>query len=191
MAGEGLIIGLFIVAISLVGTLLLGMDYLKKLGSWVVEKKIPIIAVIIWAIMLSLVVIREFNAAYANPLAMDPNYRVLFAPYYSSIVPRLYNLDYAALFVTSILAGFTIQEVDAVLFGFLSSVVLLLVSAVAYISWFIWYFLGLGALLDASVVTTIMWVAFLNVFRMVFPLAILAIFVGSIFGCIIRDFVYP
>jgi hypothetical protein len=161
------------------------------LGSWVKEKKIPIIAVIIWTIMLSLVVIREFNAAYANPLAMDPNYRVLFASYYSSIVPRLYNLDYVVVFVTSILAGFTIQEVDAVLFGFLSSVVLLLVSAVAYISWFIWYLLGLGALLDASVVTTIMWAAFLNVFRMVFPLAILAIFVGSIFGCIIRDFVYP
>jgi hypothetical protein len=191
MAGEGLIIGLFIAAISLAGSLLLGLDYLKKLGSWAKVNKIPIIVVVIWTVILSSLVIREYNAAYANPLAMDPNYRVAYAPSYSYLVPRLYSLDYVAIFVISILAGFAIREVDAVLFGFLSSVVLLLIGAIAYVSWFIWYILGFGALLDASMVTTIIWAAFLNVFRMIFPLAVLAAFLGGISGCIIRDFASP
>jgi hypothetical protein len=191
MADEGLIIGLFVVAISLAGSLFLGKDYLKKLGSWIEEKRIQIIIVVLWTVILSLVVIREFNAAYASPLAMDPDYRVAFAPSYSYLVPRLYGLDYVAIFVISILAGFAIREVDAVLFGFLSSGVLLLICVISYVSWFIWYILGLGTLLDASMVTTIIWAAFLNVFRMIFPLALLATFLGSISGCLIRDFTRP
>ena len=188
MADWGLMIGLFVVAVSLAGSLLLGKDYLKKLGSWIREKKVPIIVVVVWTVILSFVVIREFNVVYANPLAMDPDYRVAFAPSYSYLVPRLYGLDYVAIFVISVLAGFAIREVDAVLFGFLSCVMLLLVCVIAYVSWFIWYILGLGALLDASMVTTIIWAAFLNVFRMMFPLAVLATFLGSISGCILRDF---
>jgi hypothetical protein len=188
MADWGLMIGLFVVAVSLAGSLLLGKDYLKKLGSWIREKKVPIIVVVVWTVILSFVVIREFNVVYANPLAMDPDYRVAFAPSYSYLVPRLYGLDYVAIFVISVLAGFAIREVDAVLFGFLSCAVLLLVCVIAYVSWFLWYILGLGALLDASMVTTIIWAAFLNVFRMMFPLAVLATFLGSISGCILRDF---
>lgn len=188
MADEGLIIGLFVVAISLAGSLLLGKEYLKKLGSWIRDKRIPIIVVVIWTVILSFVVVREFNVAYSSPLAMDPNYRVAFAPSYSSLVPRLYGVDYVAIFVISVLAGFAIREVDAVLFGFLSSVLVLLIGVIAYVSWFIWYILGLGTLLDNSMVTTIIWAAFLNVFRMIFPLAILATFLGGIFGCVIRDF---
>jgi hypothetical protein len=188
MADWGLIIALFVAAVSLAGSLLLGKDYVKKLGSWIREEKVPIIVVVVWTVILSFVVIREFNVAYANPLAMDPDYRVLFAPSYSYLVPRLYGSDYVAIFVISVLAGFAIREVDAVLFGFLSCVVLLLVCVIAYVSWFIWYILGLGALLDASMVTTIVWAAFLNVFRMIFPLAVLATFLGGISGCILRDF---
>jgi hypothetical protein len=188
MADWGLMMGLSVVAVSLAASLLLGKDYLRKLGSWIREKKVPIIVVVVWTVILSFVVIREFNVVYANPLAMDPDYRVAFAPSYSYLVPRLYGLDYVAIFVISVLAGFAIREVDAVLFGFLSCVVLLLVCVIAYVSWFIWYILGLGALLDASMVTTIIWAAFLNVFRMIFPLAVLATFLGGISGCILRDF---
>jgi hypothetical protein len=168
--------------------LFLGKDYLRKLGSWLKEKKIALVVVAMWAVILSLVVIREFNVAYSSPLAMDPDYRVAFAPSYSSLVPRLYGLDYVAIFVISVLAGFAIREVDAVLFGFLSSLIVLLICVIAYVSWFIWYILGFGTLLDASMVTTIIWAAFLNVFRMIFPLAVLATFLGGIFGCVIRDF---
>jgi hypothetical protein len=191
IAWDLIVPGLIAIAISLAVFLFLGVRYLKRLCAWLGKKKAAIVVVFLWASLLSVVVIREYYLVYQDPRAMDPNYRVAFAPTYSMFLPRLYGLDYVTILVMSILAGFAIREIDEVLFGFLASVLLLFVIAVAYTSLFIWYVLGFGAVLDASFATTIIWAAFLNIYRMVFPLAVLAAFLGGISGSIIRDFVNP
>jgi hypothetical protein len=191
VAWDLIVPGLIAIAISLAVFLFLGVRYLKRLGAWLRSKKAAIVVVFLWAFLLSIVVIREYYVTYQSPSAMDPNYRVAFAPAYSTLLPRLYSLDYVTILVMSILAGFAIREIDEVLFGFLASVLLLFVIAVAYTSLYIWYVLGFGAVLDASFATTIIWAAFLNIYRMVFPLAVLAAFLGGIFGSIIRDVVNP
>jgi hypothetical protein len=162
---------------------------LMRVGSWLKERRIAILAVLVWTIALSLVIVREYNLVYSNPYAMDPHYRVAFAPSYSPLAPRLYELDYVAFLAASLLAGFAIRDIESVLYGFLLSILLSFFATVAYSSAFIWYVLDFGSLVDISFLTSVVWAAILTIFRMVFPIAVIAAFIGSIVGSIIRDFV--
>jgi len=164
---------------------------ITRLGSWLKRKKTVIIVVVLWTAILSIVVIGEYYSVYLSRNAMDQNYRVAFAPTYSQMAPRLYSFDYIIIILVSLLAGFAINDIEDALFGFLASVISCTIVSVAYSAFFIWYVLGFGAILDISFVSTILWAAFLNIFRMVFPLAVLMVFIASISGSIIRDYVQP
>jgi hypothetical protein len=181
---------LLVVAASLGAFLLLGNEYLKRLGAWVKGKSRTIVVVFLWTAALSFVVAREYALAYVN---MDPSYKVVFAPSLSTIgfVPLLHWSDYLVFLAVSVLAGFAIGDIESALFGFAASMILVFLTTVVYGTAFIWYVLDLGSLINTSFLTTVMWAAFLNVFRMVFPLAVIAVFFGSIVGSIIRDVVQP
>jgi hypothetical protein len=161
---------------------------LIRLGRWLRAKKVAILVVFLWTTALSFVAAREYALAYVN---MDPSYKVVFAPSLSTLgfVPLLYWPDYLVFLAVSVLAGFAIGDIESVLFGFAASMILVFLVAVVYGTAFIWYVLDFGSLVNISFLTTILWAAFLNVFRMVFPLAVIAAFFGSIVGSIIRDVV--
>jgi hypothetical protein len=161
---------------------------LTRFGRWLMAKRVTILVVFVWAVALALVEVREYNLAYSSPFAMDPAYRVAFAPSYSPLVPRLYITDYAVFLAASLLAGFAIRDIETVLYGFLLSILLSFSASVAYASAFIWYILDFGSVVDISFLTSVVWAAILTIFRMVFPLAVIAAFIGSITGSIIRDF---
>jgi hypothetical protein len=162
---------------------------LMRFGSWLKESRIAILTVLVWTIALSMVIVREYNLVYTSPIAMDPGYRVAFANSYSPLVPRLYGPDYLVFLAASLLAGFAIRDIETVVYGFLLSILLSFFVTVTYSSAFIWYVLDFGSILDISFLTSVVWAAILTIFRMVFPIAVIAAFIGSIVGSIIRDFV--
>lgn len=165
---------------------------LKRLADWVRTKRYVILIVCLWTAVLSFLTIWEYYALYENnPNLWYSGYKVAFEPTESQWIPRLYTLDYFVILVTSVLAGFAIASVEDTLFGFFASGILSTLIGVAYSTYFIWYVLDFGSMLDVSVLTTIVWAAVLNIFRMVFPLALLIVFLGSLFGSFFRGFVQP
>jgi hypothetical protein len=163
---------------------------LKRLSRWLKAKRVAILVALLWTAALSFLIAREYALAYDNLLAWNPDYKVAFAPTLSNFfVPRLDAADYVVFLTVSVLAGFAIGEIESVLFGFAASMMLAFLTTVVYGTVFIWYVLDFGSLVNLSFLTTIMWAAFLNVFRMIFPIAVITVFFGSIVGSIVRDVV--
>lgn len=164
---------------------------LKRIRSWLREKSRVILIVCLWTALLSFVISWEYYNLYqSNPFLLQPGYKVAFASAYATYIPKLYTLDYVVILAASLLAGYAIADVEDTLFGFLISGVLSILIGVAYSTFFIWYVL-FGSVLDPSMLETIMWLAFLNIFRMIFPVALLTVFLGSIFGSLFRGVVQP
>jgi hypothetical protein len=93
--------------------------------------------------------------------------------------------------VASLLAGYVIADVEDTLFGFLISSFLSTVISVAYSTFFIWYVLGFFRIVNSSFISEIVWAASLNIFRMIFPLGLLAVFLGGLFGAFLRGYIQP
>jgi hypothetical protein len=165
---------------------------LKRLARWIIARRFPILVVCLWTAVFSMTIVVEYYFLYeTNPYLRDPYYRLAYAPTYSIWIPRLYLVDYVIILAASLVAGFAINDVETTLFGFLASAVLSTVVGVIYAAYYIWYVLDFGSVLGPEFHTTIIWAAFLNVFRMIFPMAILITFLGSIFGSVIRGFIQP
>ena len=165
---------------------------LKRLGGWLKDKRHIVLIVCLWTTVFSSVIVWEYYSLYEKyPFLKSPGYAVAFAPTYSQYIPRLYSLDYIIVLAASVLAGFAIADIEETLYGFLASGILSTLISVAYSAFFIWYVLGFGTVLGSSFITTIMWAALLNVFRMIFPLALLVTFLGSIFGSFFRGLIQP
>jgi hypothetical protein len=165
---------------------------LKRVGRWIRDKRKVILIVCLWTAVLSSVTVWEYYNLYERyPFLKSPEYSVAYVPTYSQYAPKLYDLDYVVIIAASVLAGFAITDVEDTLFAFLASGFLSTLISVVYSTFFIWYVLGFGRVLDSSFITTIMFFALLNIFRMIFPLAVLATFVGSIFGAFLRGLVQP
>jgi hypothetical protein len=163
----------------------------KRFGRWLKDKRYIALIVCLWAAVLSSVTIWEYYSLYEKYPSLKIGYVVALAPTYSQYSPRLYTLDYIIVLVASVLAGFAIADIEYTLWGFLICGILSTQISVVYSTFFIWYMLGFGSTLGSGFITTIMWAAFLNVFRMIFPLALLITFLGSICGCFFRYIVQP
>jgi hypothetical protein len=164
---------------------------LKRFGRWLKDKRHVIAIVCLWAAVLSSVTVWEYYSLYEKYPFLKTGYIVAFAPTYSEYSPKLYTLDYVVVLVASVLAGFVIADIEYTLWGFLASGILSTLISVAYSTFFIWYVLGFGPTLGFGFITTIIWAAFLNVFRMTFPLALLITFLGSICGSFFRYLIQP
>jgi hypothetical protein len=165
---------------------------LLRLGKWFRTKRNVVLIVCLWTAVLSFVVIWEYYSSYANnPFITYETYKVAYEPTDSEWIPKLYTVDYVVILVASLLAGFVIADVEDTLFGFIASAILSALISVAYSTFFIWYALGFGLVLDSSDIPTIIWAAIMNIFRMVFPLAILTVFLGGVFGSFFRGFIQP
>jgi hypothetical protein len=192
IADSQVLFGLFIAVASFAAFLVFGLEYLKRLTNWLKGKKVIILIVAFWTAALSIIVIREYWLLYQTypHILMDPSYKVAYVNSLSGWVPHLYPLDNLFIFLVSVIAGFAIADLEAALFGFVATALVSTSLGVAYSTFFIWYVLDFG-ILGFSFFTTILWAAFLNIFRMVFPMAILIAFFGSMFGSVTRAFVQP
>ena len=165
---------------------------LKRVSRWLRSKRNVIIIVCLWTAVISSVTILEYYNLYeTDPLLRQPGYVVAFSPTESLDFPRLYTLDYVVILVASLLAGYMIADIEDTLYGFLASGILSTLISVAYSTLFLWYVLGLDRTYDFSFITTIIWAASLNVFRMLFPIALLTVFLGSLFGSFFRGYFQP
>jgi hypothetical protein len=164
---------------------------LKRLANWVRTKRYVLLIVCLWTAVLSFVIVWEYYSLYEKYPNLWSDYKVAFEPTTSEWIPRLYTIDYVVVLVVSALAGYAIADVEDTLFGLIASGILSILIGVAYSTLFIWYVLGFGSVLGSSGITMIIWAAFLNIFRMVFPIALLFIFLGGIFGSFFRGLVQP
>lgn len=165
---------------------------IKRLSRWIRKKRTAIVVVIFWSIAIGLILIRAYLFLYAtNPILWDKEYILVYAPTLSGLIPRLSATDYLMILTVSLIAGFVISDIETTLFSFLVSVLLSASIGITYVAFFIWYVLDFGSILGSSFISIVVLAAFLNIFRMIFPLLLLATFFGGIFGSIIRGLIQP
>lgn len=104
-------------------------------------------------------------------------------------------LDLAIILATSLLFGIFLVDPVKILYGFIVATSLSIVISVIYSSLYDLYVLGLGEYFSESFPgwewEWVTWFAFLRIFRIMFPVAIILILIGGIIGGIVHELVWP
>jgi len=187
-----------VVVVAIVSVLAaLNIHYARKLGffRWLKERRRTIAIVLVWSLFVTVLVARQFWLTYVdNPFLFrmagnvwmeDPN-----------MWGRLDMWDLILIFVTSVIAGALIIDIETILFSTIANVTLTFVFSISYVFFFIWYVLGYG---EAFIVADrlmigvqyALWEALRLIFRMTFPLVQLLAFLGVFLGAFLRVYIQP
>ena len=154
------------------------IDQLKKRLTAISMR--DILVVVGWAVTLTLMTI---IAEYVKPLRIGETKTSFEA------------LDLAIIFATSLVFGVFLMDPVKILYGFIGAIFLSVVISIIYSSLYDLYVLGLGEYFSG--VTPgwewewVAWLAFLRIFRITFPTAVILVFAGGMIGGIVSDFVWP
>jgi len=103
-------------------------------------------------------------------------------------------LDLAIILAMSLVFGIFLVDPVKILYGFIGAIFLSIVISVIYSSLYDLYVLGLGKNFSEIVPgwewEWVTWFAFFRIFRIMFPAAIVLIFVGGMIGGIVGEFVW-
>lgn len=154
----------------------------KKFG--LLNEKKDMILILIWAIVITLVIIRVHWTLYQNSERLR-RYRIAFSIYE---VPHLEILDIAILLPSTILIVMALSDIKQIFYGFLAAHTIAFCSGLIYISLFIWYVLDYQALYSLSPFgwEYVMLMGFYNLFYIMLPWLIGASILGTIAGLILR-----
>lgn len=104
-------------------------------------------------------------------------------------------LDLSIVLVTSLVFGMFLIDPAKIIYGFIGVTSLSIIISVIYSALYDLYVLELGKHFSEVVPgwewEWITWFAFLRVFRIMFPAAIILIFVGGMIGGIVSDLMWP
>lgn len=104
-------------------------------------------------------------------------------------------LDLAIIFATSLVFGMILVDPVKILYGFIGATSLSMVISVICSSLYDLHVLGLGKGFSEAVPgwewEIVTWIAFLRIFRIMFPVAIVLILIGGIIGGIVNELVWP
>lgn len=104
-------------------------------------------------------------------------------------------LDLAIVFATSLVFGIFLIDPAKILYGFIGAISLSIVISVIYSSLYDLYVLGLGEYFSEAVPgwewEWITWLASLRIIRIIFPVAMILIFIGGMIGGIVSDLMWP
>lgn len=193
--GQILVLAAVIAVVSLLAVL--NIYYGRKLGffKWLKERRRTVTIVLVWSILITVLIAREYWLGYVdhpilfnmpgNVWVEDPNW-----------IGRLNVWDFALIFISSLVVGALIIDVEAILFGTITTTILTYVFSISYISYFIWYVLGYGDSFNLNGGFLVwgqfvLWDALRLVFRMTFPLVLLASFMGVFLGAYLRVYFQP
>jgi len=158
----------------------------------ITRKKTALLTVALWTLTLSLVIIKSYWLAYleTNPLGINrlSYYQIPYASY-EGPSPRV--LDLLIIAVASLVVGLVLSDVKEVVYGYIASVSLSLVVGVAFVSFYIWVVLDLGALLSLAPYEWewVLFMAFWNVFRIMFPWLVAVSLLGVVAGSFLKGWV--
>jgi len=104
-------------------------------------------------------------------------------------------LELAIILATSLAFGLLLVDPVKILYGFIAAMSLSLVMSVIFSSLYDLYVLELGPYFSALTPgwewEWVAWLAFLRIFRITFPSAVVLVFAGGMIGGIVSDFVWP
>jgi hypothetical protein len=139
-----------------------------------------VLAVVGWATTITLLTI---IVEYVKPLPL-------------SVTSTSFDvLELAIILATSLAFGLLLVDPVKILYGFIGAMSLSLVMSVIFSSLYDLYVLGLGEYFSGVAAgwewELVAWLAFLRIFRITFPSAVILVFAGAMIGGIVSDFVWP
>jgi len=148
--------------------------------------KTKLLVVFVWSFTVASLIVKSYWLLYIqNPELMEHG---MIYTRVSKWIPRLSWIDYIIIIFASLVAGAVLVDLKDILFSWIASIFLILISSTLYMFLFVWFSLGAGAYFASLGVanTMVSWVLFytmINVFWMYFPLvlffSLLIGFVGS------------
>ena len=104
-------------------------------------------------------------------------------------------LDLAIVLATSLVFGIFLVDPAKIIYGFIGAISLSIVISVIYSALYDLYVLELGKYFSERVPgwewEWVTWLAFLRIFRIMFPAAIILVFIGGMIGGIVSDLIWP
>jgi len=139
-----------------------------------------ILAMIGWATTITLMTI---IAEYVKPLPIG------------STATSFDTLDLAIFLAASLGFGMFLVDPEKILYGFIGATFLSTAMSVIYSGLYDLYVLGLGEYFFEAAPgwewEWVAWFAFLRIFRLMFPVAIILVFAGGMIGGIVSDWIWP
>lgn len=160
------------------------------------NNRMNIIAVIVWSLLVTALLIvayREFFVANAVYYSWWGRHSVVSPPFQTDTgaMAHLSFIELSVISVGSILFGAFLYDVEKVLIGFISTMVISMSLAVAYATDNIWTSLGWGQILstiNGGWSWAVYW-GILVVFGEMFPVALALAFFFTLFGAFLRSFI--
>lgn len=151
---------------------------------WIIKQKRNTILVLIWAVILTLIIVRSHWTLYQYSERLR-HYRIAFSIYEA---PHLGTLDIVILLPSTILIVMALSDIKPIFYGFIAAHVIAFCSGLIYISLFIWYVLDYQALYSLSPFgwEYVMLMGLYNLFYIMFPWMIGVSILGTIISFILR-----
>lgn len=143
------------------------------------------LVVMLWSAIIAFIVIKVFWVEYTtNPRFYI--YKDLFARY-DAPAPQL--LDLLILMVASVGLSFLMSTPKDLIYGFIASLFLSFFTGVVYVFLYIWYILDFGVLFSGWLYDweIALFLAVLNIFRIMFPSVVTTCVVGAVIGFFVRE----
>lgn len=158
---------------------------IKKFNIQVTPIKKDTLVVILWATVISSIMIKAHMLLYQDPLFSSGSPFVIYRP------PSLTIPDMLILTAISMIVTIILSDVKPIIYGFVVSLVLSFIIAVTYVSLFIWYVLGWGDCFSQSAYgwEWALYLGFLNVFYVMVPWVIGTSVVGLVIGVVVRGWI--
>jgi len=160
---------------------------LNSLFRTLVRKKNDVALVALWTVLISFVVIKIHWTAYAQSFML----RYFEIPFTLSQGPSAGALDLSIIAVAAIIVGLFVSDAKEMIYSFLLSTLFSFIIAVAYVTAYIWYTLGWGAILGSFSFDwefAVYW-AIATVFRIVFPWLIGVSLIGLAIAAFLRTWI--
>jgi hypothetical protein len=169
------------------------LQRVKEIPKTLKSSRLTILVILLWSLLIIGLVIFEYtNFLTANSAIYSwyESHGVLAPPFESWQGFGMTPMDLIAIILLSAVFGALMPDIQSVLFGYFSTVILSIALASAYIGNFIWSNLGWGqylSLVDNGWSWAFYWGA-LIVFRAVFPIAIALALLGALVGAFAKAY---
>ncbi|MEM3588133.1 MAG: hypothetical protein QXO71_12540 [Candidatus Jordarchaeaceae archaeon] len=157
---------------------------------WITARKTDVLIVILWSFLIALVIVKAYWFTYLEkPVLME--YKIFYSPTYSDWAPRLELIDYILIIFINVAAGFVVIDTEKIVIWWIISNLLAFAFSISWAFLFMWCTLGAGEIFSVVDVlkgaSYIIHFAILNVFRMIFPMALLYSFIACLAGTVIGE----
>lgn len=160
---------------------------IENIGKRLSRKRNDVLIVMVWTILVAFIVIKVYWVAYTTSGRLS-----YFQPAFTLYdAPTAGALDFLVIVIASVIVGLFLSDVHEMLRGFIATMLLTFIISVAYVSLYIWYALGWGALFGAVAYDWeyAVFFAILTVFRIMFPWIIGICLIGLTIGAFLRTWV--